>query len=138
MRNSAMPWIKELARRLVEHEASALPTDQLSAAFRVCETLGQQLSQFVGVAGFRSLLSRALVLSQGQARWLKAVHVAADGSLEGLEDAQANLTQDDMTDGEILLVANLIGLLVTFIGEDLTLRLILEAWQDHGFEDLHL
>jgi hypothetical protein len=136
MPSSATPKIKELARRLVQSEASALPTGQPSAAFRVCDILRQQLSQSVGVAGFRSLLSRALVMSHGEARWLKAVHVAGNGSLEGLEAAHAHLPQDEIAEGEILLVANLMELLVTFIGEELTLRLVAEAWRVSGLENV--
>ena len=121
MPSSPPPWITELARRLVEHEASVTPAEQLSAAFRVCETLRQPLSQLVGVSGFRSLLSRALIMSHERARWLKAVHVAGNGTLEGMVDAQARLPPDEIAQGEIFLISNIIRLLVTFIGEELTL-----------------
>lgn len=137
MSSRSTPKTKELARRLVEHEASVLTAHPLSTTFRVCEALRQPLIQLVGVAGFRSILSRALVLSHGQARWLKAVHVAANGSLEGLGEAHAHLAQDEIAKGEMFLVANILGLLVTFLGEDLTLGLLTEMWQDRGLEDIH-
>lgn len=96
--------------------------------FGVCEKLRQPLSMLAGVAGFRSLLSRALALAGDEVRWLKAVHVKADGSLEGLDEAQ--LSDAEIAAGEAVLVARLIGLLVTFIGEALTVHLVQEAWPE--------
>jgi hypothetical protein len=89
------------------------------------------------VAGFRSLLSRSLALTNDEARWMKAIQVKADGSLEGLEEAQAQLSETEIAEGEVVLIAQLIGLLVTFIGEELTLRLVQESWPDAPFDDMN-
>jgi hypothetical protein len=89
------------------------------------------------VAGFRSLLSRALGLAQDEARWLKAVHVKADGSREGWDEAQAELSSQEVAKGEVILIAQLIGLLVTFIGEALTLRPVQDAWPKAAFGDVN-
>ena len=139
MPNMATPRVKAFARRLVIYEAAAdKPAGaHKSTVFRVCEKLRQPLSRLAGLAGFRSLLSRALALANGEAPWTKAIHVKPDGSLEGLEQAQAQLSEDEIADGEIILVAQLIGLLVTFIGEELTLRLVQESWPDGPFEDMN-
>lgn len=124
-----------VAHRLVEHEASAVAPDiHSSAAFRCCEKFRQPLARLAGAAAFRSLLSRALSLTKAEAHWLEAVHVAANGSLEGLGAATAQLTQKKISEGEVLLVAHLIGLLITFVGEEFTLQLVLEAWPDATFD----
>ena len=72
------PVSRQLARRLLTYEAAAgknsEPTE--SAAFRVCEKLRQPLCSLAGVAGFRSLLSRALALARAEAPSLSAVQVA--------------------------------------------------------------
>jgi hypothetical protein len=39
--------------------------------------------------------------------------------------------------GGTLLVAQLLGLLVTFIGQALTLRLVRDLWPDAPFEDMN-
>ena len=118
--------------------AAAKPADaHNSPAFRVCKKLRQPLSRLAGMAGFRSLLSRALALANDEARWMKAVHIKADGSLEGLDEAQARLSEGEIAEGEVVLIAQLIGLLVTFIGEELTLRLVQEAWPDAAFDDMN-
>jgi hypothetical protein len=107
-----------------------------SAAFRVCDKLRKPLSRLAGVAGFRSLLSRALALTHDDARWLKAVHVTADGLLEGLDETQGRRSKDEIAEGEIMLIAHLIALLVTFIGTGLTVRLVQEEWPHAAFNDL--
>ena len=139
MPNSITPKVKGFARRLVVYEtAAAKPVGvQKSAAFRVCEKLRQPLSRLAGVAGFRSLLSRALALTNDDARWMKAIHVKADGSLEGLDEAQAQLSETEIAEGEVILIAQLIGLLVIFIGEELTLRLVQESWPDAALNNMN-
>ena len=134
------PEVKALASRLMAYEAGKVTSGGApkSTAFRVCDKLRQPLSRLAGIAGFRSLLSRALALASGEVRWLKAVHLNADGSMEGLDEAQAQLSQNEIAQGEIVLVAYLIGLLVTFIGEGLTLRLLEETWPEGAFDDMEV
>lgn len=127
---SATPSLRTLARRLLALEASSEKNRAAdgSAAFVVCEKLRLPFSTLAGAAGFRSLLSRALSLASDEVRWLKSVHVKADGSLEGLDEAQ--LSAAEIAEGETVLVAQLIGLLVTFIGAILTLQLLQLAWPE--------
>ena len=139
MPNISTPRLKGFARRLVSYESIAAKPAGVhkSPAFRVCEKLREPLSRLSGVAGFRSLLSRALALTNDEARWMKAIHVKADGSLEGLEEAKSQLSESEIAEGEVVLVAQLIGLLITFIGEELTLRLVQDSWPDAPFDDMN-
>ena len=131
MRSTA-PQLRDLVQRLLALEASSGKTREAagSAAFAICETLRQSFSTLAGVAGFRSLLSRALALARDDVSWLKAVHVNVDGSLDvkGLDGPQ--LSDAEIAEGEAALVAELIGLLVTFIGATLTLQLLQQAWPE--------
>jgi hypothetical protein len=43
---------------------------------------------------------------------------------------EAQLSDAEIAEGEAVLVAQLIGLLVTFIGATLTLHLLQEAWSE--------
>jgi len=134
---SATPRLQGFARRLLALEAASVnPRGTRDSAFRVCEKLRQPLSALAGVAGFRALLSRALVLANGEVRWLKAVRIDAQGSLEGLDEVRAGLSPKEIAEGETVLVARLIGLLVTFIGEALTLRLMQDIWPQISSRDL--
>jgi len=99
------------------------------AAFRVCENLRRPLTTLAGAAGFHSLLSRALILTKREAPGLKDLRVNSVGSLEGFE---STLDTFDVAEGA-LLVTNVIGLLQTFVGETLTLRLLQDIWPDGSF-----
>jgi hypothetical protein len=124
--------------RLIAYEAKGNKSSEARtrAAFHVCETLRPHLATLVGNAGFRALLARTLALAGAEVRWLRAVRVKADGSLEGLEEPYAQLSPDEFLEGHVVLLAHLIGLLVAFIGENLTLRLLREIWPKVPLEDL--
>jgi hypothetical protein len=120
------PQTRELAQRLLAHENAAGKTSKATelAAFRVCETLRQPLCALAGVAGFRSLLSRALTLARAEAPSLSAVQVAADGSLQGLDELRSQVDADQAGEAGIILITQLLGLLVRVVGEAMTLQLV--------------
>jgi hypothetical protein len=129
--NTAAPAIQNLARRLIAIESARDPSDGLvGGAVRACEKLRVPLGKLAGVAGFRSLMTRAMALATSEVPWLDSVPVRADGSLEGFDAAR--LHQGTAAGGEagVVVVAQLLGLLVTFIGEPLTRRLVRDAWPD--------
>jgi hypothetical protein len=45
-----------------------------------------------------------------------------------LDELGAQVDPDKIFEGRVVLLAQLLGLLVAFIGEDLTLRLVREVW----------
>ena len=122
--------MRNFAKRLMAYEAlgNKPPEDSSPAIFRICEKLRPTLSMLMGKSGFRALLSRALVMAGAEVQWLAAVHVKADGSLEGLEELHAQLDPKEFAEGGVVLLAQLLGLLAAFVGENLTLRLVLEVW----------
>jgi hypothetical protein len=131
----SLPESRHLAQRLLAYEAVAGKNSEPaeSAAFRVCAKLRRPLTILAGVAGFRSLLSRALTLATAEAPSLSAVQVTADGSLKGLDELEPQIDKGQARDGGAILIAQLIGLLLTFIGEGLTLRLVQDVWPEAAF-----
>jgi len=127
---------RRLAQRLLTYEAAAGENSEPAeaGAFRVCAKLRRPLITVAGVAGFRSLLSRALTLARAEAPSLSAVQVEADGSLKGLDELALQTDKEQARDGGAILVAQLIGLLLTFIGEGLTLRLVRDVWPEASFD----
>ena len=120
------PQMRELALRLLAHESAAGKASEPAefAAFRVCAKLRGPLVTLAGVAGFRSLLSRALTLAKADAPSLSAVQVAADGSLHGLDALRPQIDADEAREAGIILITQLLGLLVRVVGEAITLQLV--------------
>ena len=108
--------------------------DKAPVAFHCCEKLRPRLATLMRDAGFRALLSRALASSE--VRWLHGVYVKADGSLEELEELHVQLAPDECSEARVVLLAQLLGSLVAFIGEDVTLRLVREVWPNNPINDL--
>jgi hypothetical protein len=134
----ATPQMRNFATRLIADEARGykLSATKTSADFNVCEKLRPNLETFMGNAGYRALLSRALALAKAEVPSLRAVHVNADGTLEGVEEHRAQLDPDELFEGRVILLAQLLGLLVAFIGENLTLRLVREVWPKASLDNL--
>ena len=132
--------MRNFAKRIVACESKGDPSADVTPpeAFHVFEKLRPQLTVLMGNGGFRALLSRALALARAEAPWLRAIHVEPDGALGGLEETKAKLSSDAIFVGLVALLAQLLGLLVAFIGENLTLRLVLEIWPTATINDLDL
>ena len=124
--NRATPKLRIYAERLIAYEMSrnASSKSKTTAAFVVIETLSPHFGALMGAAGFRALISRALALADAEVAWLRELHVREDGSFEGLNELEAQASPEEISNAGIVLLARLLGLLVTFIGEDLTLQLL--------------
>jgi hypothetical protein len=130
------PAIQKLARQLLAGTSAGVESSgDAHQIVRTCEKLRAPLSKFAGAAGFASLLSRALALAKRQAPALEGLWVLADGTLMGFNEIPQDLPAADATrQGGIILVTELLGLLVMFIGEPLTLSLVHEAWPHASIE----
>jgi len=130
------------ARRLVADERLENKSSEARtpAGFPTTDRLRPHLATLMGNNGFRALLIRALTLARAEVPWLRAVNVRADGALEGFESPQAELAAADFLNGRIVLLAHLLGLLVAFIGPNLTQRLVGEIWPKiplHGLDSVN-
>jgi hypothetical protein len=117
---------RDLARNLVACETGASTTSlQTEAAtVRVYERLRRQLGAPVGVEGFQALASRALALAKSESPRLNAVRVTANGGLRGLGEVESQTDPNEDGEAGIILIAQLLGLFLAFLGEATTLRLI--------------
>lgn len=125
------PNTREIAERLLVFEFGEKSSSGANAppAIHVCQKLGLPLSKLVGETGSRALLARALTLAKREAEVLSLVKVTDDGALEGW-NGQAE-------GASTVLVAHLLGLVVTFLGEALTLRILRDVWPDRTISDVH-
>lgn len=131
------PKIRELSQYLIAYETKANKRLETNTpeAFHVGEKLRPHLTSLMGNVGFSALLSRALALANAEVPWLRAVQVRADGSLERLDEPAAQADPEQISEGSVVLLAQLLGLLVVFIGEKLTLRLLRDIWPKLSLND---
>ncbi len=127
---TGFPAMQDLARRILAIEAARAkaadtPVDE---AVQVCEKLQVPLARLAGPAGYSSLLSRALALAKAEVPSLSVVQVRPDGALVGFDTIEHAKVAGALEKGRVVLVAHLLGLLATFIGESLTRRLAWDAW----------
>ncbi len=122
---------RHIAELLLEYESEAGKLGNETAAFRVSEKLRHPLTALLGELGFRALLGRALLLAQADAPELSSVAVATDGSLKGLSKGRRHRANGDVT-----LIAKLLALLDTFVGEAVMLRVVQGAWPQATLDEL--
>jgi hypothetical protein len=132
------PAARVLARRVLRHEAGgrAEPAALAEAAERADARLRGRLASLIGPTGYTALVARAVYLAQAEVPALERVTVdalatEAEGGLHGVREfAWATGDAGAAEAGLSAILAHVIGLLVTFIGEDLALRLIRDAWPE--------
>ena len=129
--------MRNFAKHLIVSAALTSSTSEADreAAFPVTDTLRPYLATLMGKGGVRALLARALVLATAEISWLRAVNVNAEGDFEGLAAVGALLDPTDFLEGRVVLLAQLLGLLVAFVGPGLTSRLVGEFWPQIPFQD---
>jgi hypothetical protein len=123
------PMISNWARKLIasEVDADSTATQTELATLRVYEKLRQQFRAPVGVDAFQALASRALSLTKSQFPRLNAVNVTATGGLHGLGEVEAPLTLGEDREVGVTLIAQMLRLFLTLLGEAATVRLIEDA-----------
>ena len=116
---------RDLARSLIANEADASKTclHAEPATVRAYDRLRRQFSAPVGADGFQVLASRALALAKSESPRLSAVQITANGGLRGLGAIESETSTGDDEVG-VILIAQLLGLFLVFLGEATTLRLI--------------
>lgn len=120
------PGLLNLAKWILAEEADGPDAATADVAARAWERLSRRISQLFTVSGSQSLGKRAVYLAKDDFPFL----MDANGNiplerlgpvLEGRDEEQAAAAAETV-------YAHLIGLLVTFIGEDLAMRAIRDVW----------
>jgi hypothetical protein len=122
--------MRNLVRSLIaaERRKSDSQDTDARAAFRVCEKLRQSISALAGVVGFRTLLTRAVALAKADAPWLAQLKIEPSGSLSIPDSVDRDTDESAAAKGGEALVAQVLELLATFIGEALTRRIVQQIW----------
>jgi hypothetical protein len=115
-------WASKLIASEVDADSASAQTEL--ATLRVYEKLRRQLCAPVGVDAFQALASRALSLTKSQFPSLSAVNVTTNGGLCGLGEVEAPLNTDGDVEVGIILIAQMLRLFLSLLGEAATVRLI--------------
>ena len=126
------PSLRELAAQLLEASEHAYDSQALEAVL-VNDNFRAALARLTGTAGVTSLLRRALALASAELPALRSVKVNANGQLEGIGHLVEGETSREAAGTAV--TAQMLELLVTFIGEGITRRLVLEAISLNGTND---
>jgi excisionase family DNA binding protein len=122
---------RELARRILLHESGGRsePAAILAAAVGVHGRLRGRLAGVIGGVGFATLFARARHLEQAEFPVLAQFAFGEETTIQ----STAGVGSDDLAvsaAGVSAVLATFIELLGTFIGEDLAVRLIRDAWSE--------
>lgn len=138
-------WVRELSRQLLAMEAADDNAGKPRAheGVRVCEKLRIAVTRFAGAEAFASLMRRALALARTDAPSVQGMTVNADGSVDGLEAlaaarSRAGAAEDCgalVADSASAIVTHLLWLLITFVGEPVTIKLVQHGWPASSMQE---
>ncbi|MGA2841085.1 MAG: hypothetical protein ABSG18_13030 [Steroidobacteraceae bacterium] len=136
--SQSTPQMLDFAERLIAYETRGNKSSgtKTPAAFPVCEKLRPHLATLLGNTGFHALLSRALARAEADVPSLRAMQVNADGFLARSDEPEVQAVPEERAKGSVVLVAQLLDLLVAFIGEKLMLRIVCDVWPKLSLNDL--
>jgi len=101
------------------------------------EKLRPYLMTLMSRLGFHALLLRAQALTVNDAPWLAELTIHDDCTFGSTGKRAFKLPTEAVQDGCHLFLAQLLMLMESFIGENLTLQLIREVWPELPLDDLN-
>ena len=130
---------RRVARAILARAADGNPDplDSVGATLRAYASIRARLSQFLGPAGFDALMARSLALAARDRPEFSGLRVSHDGVIQGLREYADGRPVKEVLQGLEELVAQLIHLIATFIGEDLTARLMAESGTPASDDSAH-
>jgi hypothetical protein len=125
------PEVLDLAHRLLRHETGGSPDAESSAA-AVDAACGRfkQLDDVLGAGGVAALMGRALHLAKREWPLLAAASFDPESSscFTGLAAALAGGTDEEAAAAAESVLAQMLGLLVVLLGEELGLQPVRKLW----------
>jgi hypothetical protein len=134
------PKVRRFARHaLVAATGVAAPDGaQLASAFDVlCDRLRTRLQPIFGSDAITALFRRSVRAGTSEFPWLADI-IPRDTelcSVDGLDKVGAHLEPELIAEGLAAVLANDVELLSTFIGDDLVMPLVEEAWATASLRD---
>lgn len=122
----------EIARWIIAYERAQAGGDLPDAMRQAVAKLHTLTATLVGDRGFGALVARAVHLTRPTCPWLE--HAGSDVDAAQLVSALAarigEIEAEEVERCVVLLLGHVLGLLCSFIGDDLTFRLVRRTWPD--------
>ena len=128
--NHATPRMRNFAKYLIVHEGATddSPLTENQATLGVVEKLRPQLEELMGNTGFRALVMHSMARAKDEIPWLGEPQMNPGGSFQAFEQTTVLTDQGQSSEGGAVMLAWFLGLLGSFIGELLTIQLVIEIW----------
>ncbi len=125
---------RELGEWILAYELALLKDggSPVAAAERACQRFYRRLSPLVTLGGSQAFLARSLHRAVAEFPFLEGVQAGptAEECLLGLDPALNDIDATATTAAFTAVLSHMIGLLVTFIGHELTMHAIREVWPE--------
>ncbi|MFA5172441.1 MAG: hypothetical protein WC426_12840 [Sulfuriferula sp.] len=121
----------ELLRHQKINSLTAQDTEKIvDAAIDLWDRMATQIISIVGEAGFNSLYTRSVFLTQSTFPWFTAdtLSAQADQRFETLKTSLQKQTPIQACEANTLLLITFTDILATLIGEELTTSILRTAW----------
>lgn len=138
-RGRGIPADMRVARRILAHEMGDRQglVGLSEGAEQASRKMAGVLIGLVSAVGSQALFARALYLSRAEFPFLVGVRAGTspESNLEGLRASLEGVEVERAREGVASVLASLIGLMITFLGENLTWRLLGRAWPEALLSD---
>ena len=128
------PALRQIALKALAHRAGSTAGAGAPAAAvqRAYDDLTRVSAPLIGQVGIDALTGRALFLLQGKYPWLAVTRIPGGwtGPFPQVLSCLKQQTPSVGMDAAGAMLATLVGLIATLIGEPLTTRLLREAWPE--------
>lgn len=138
--SQATPELRDLAERLVAHEAMARKAfgTRDAVSFPAFEKLRPRLATLMGNSGSSALLARAIVRAAREEPSLRGLPISEMGFLPGAKDAAPPVDVETTVEAGVVVLTQLLEMLVAFIGANLTLGMLRDTWPKLPLTDFYL
>ena len=129
---------REAARRLLDSREAKESSGLTASLAGFLEALRPELENLIGAVGVRALEGRAVKLASRKHAVLQDVRSGrnGDGVLEGLSRLAEEVDRDELEPAVIEVVAHLVALLASLLGEEITRRLLRRVCPHTELEDV--
>jgi hypothetical protein len=116
---------RDLAIRLLD---AAGPLELHQATQETFRTLREHLAARFGGYGYEVILKRAIRLTESSFRPASTLGTQTDGTLTGVDLLLGEFPLEAVRDRVVDVLANALGLVATFVGDDLTIKIVQSRW----------